>query len=446
MNDYSMIRRKNFLAVGFTLTLLAACAPIDQPVATSTAQPNPTIIPLTETSLTPILLEQAAIHTTQNDLTGNHLIGGTTDLANAAKLNIPIDGKPLWLVSGVLEDDVVFVAVMDDGVVQAFKLSGDSYEPFDISPIQLPTGMPPTLIVTDNNLRLIMPPDDASLLTNPISINGRLVYIASNGELVMNDADSQTRLPINALLDSRILVDESDRLLVLIEPTTRYDHGIAGDEFEASAIMLIQTEPELRITQIIPIAAPDVIEGISAIWADIDNDGTRDIIVTLSNNQTGARIVAYREDGTLLAESKPIGLGHRWRHQIAVAQFEPNKPPLLVDVRTPHIGGIVEFFQLNEGKLDVVMEIRGYSTHSIGSRNLDTALAGDFNNDGIIELLAPDQGHGNLSIISLDGMIATLPLDGVLTSNLSAAELDGKLYVGAGTQGNLKVWIPDPLK
>jgi hypothetical protein len=89
------------------------------------------------------------------------------------------------------------------------------------------------------------------------------------------------------------------------------------------------------------------------------------------------------------------------------------------------------------------MEIRGYSTHSIGSRNLDTALAGDFNNDGIIELLAPDQGHGNLGIISLDGLITSLPLDGVLTSNLSAAKLDGTLYVGAGTEGNLRVWSPN---
>jgi hypothetical protein len=43
-------------------------------------------------------------------------------------------------------------------------------------------------------------------------------------------------------------------------------------------------------------------------------------------------------------------------------------------------------------------------------------------------------------------MIATLPLDGVLTSNLSATALDGKLYIGAGTQGNLRDWIPDPLK
>jgi hypothetical protein len=237
-------------------------------------------------------------------------------------------------------------------------------------------------------------------------------------------------------------LDENNRLLVLTSPTNRYAHGVIGDDIEAAAITLIETSPELRVVQTVLINEPDVIEGISPIWADIDNDGVRDIIVTLSNSQAGARIAAYREDGTLLAESEPIGRGNRWRHQLAVAEFELNKPPLLVDVRTPHIGGIVEFFQYRNGKLEVVKEINGFSTHSIGSRNLDSAIAGDFNNDGVIELLAPDQSHTSLGVISLNGILATLPLDGTLTSNLSATVIDGKLYVGAGTQNNLRIWIP----
>ena len=437
-----MEQKIKLLIIGLFVTLLAACASTNPSTATNTTQPKPTIVPLSEASPMPILLEQASIYTTQNNVLGNHLVNGATDLVNAATLDIPLDGEPIWLVSAPFESGVIFVGIMDDGRVNAYKISGNSYEPFDISPTQLPAGMPPTLIVTDDDIGLLTPPDDASFLTNPILINGKLVYIASNGDLVMNDAESQTRLPLNALIDSRILVDENNRLVVLAKPTNRYNHGIAGDDLEASAIVFIETEPELRVIQTIPIDPPDVIEGISAIWADIDDDGIRDIIVTLSNNQTGARIVAYRENGTLLAESEPIGLGHRWRHQIAVAAFESNKPPLLVDVRTPHIGGIVEFLEFNDRKLVSVREYKGFSTHSIGSRNLDLALASDFNNDGIIELLAPDQGHTNLGIISLDGVIATLPLDGVLTSNLSAAELDEKLYVGAGTQGNLRIWIP----
>ena len=185
--------------------------------------------------------------------------------------------------------------------------------------------MPPLLITFTGKPQLVSLSTDASLLTNPILLENKLIYIVSNDDLMIKDA----RLPINALPDSRILRDENNRLLVIPEPTSLYDHGVIGDKLEASAVTIIETEPEIRVIRTITIQEPDVIEGISAIWADINNDEIRDIIVTLSNNQTGARIVVFNEDGTLLAESDPIGLGYRWRHQLAVAQFEPNKPAII---------------------------------------------------------------------------------------------------------------------
>lgn len=431
-----------FPIIGLAAIVIAACSPATEPANNSIEQSVSTAAPKSEPAYTPIIVEQATTYTTQNNLSGNHQLDGSIDLANATQLDIPLMGKPSWLVSAPFKDNAIFVAVMDDGQVQAFNISGTGYESFDISPKQLPAGMPPALTVSEDNIKLTVPPEDASTLTNPVTVNSNLVYIASNGDLVMSNAKEKIRLAINALPDSRILVDENNHLLILTEPTTRYDHGIAGDEFEASAIAIVGMEPELHIIQIIPIEAPDVIEGISAIWADIDNDGRREIIVTLSNSKTGARIVAYREDGTLLAESEPIGLGYRWRHQLAVAQFGTNELPLLVDIRTPHLGGIVEFLEFNDGELKKVMELRGFSTHSIGSRNLDSAIAADFNNDGIAELLAPDQAHKNLGLVSWDGVIYTTPLDDVLTSNLSATVINGKIIVGAGTQNNLRIWIP----
>jgi hypothetical protein len=287
-----------------------------------------------------------------------------------------------------------------------------------------------------------VPPQDASPFTYPLLIDNKLVYISTGGDLVITDSNSQTRLPVNALPDARLLLDEKKRLLLLSGPTNRYDHGVLGDEMEASSITLIETEPELRVIVNIPIDPPDVVEGISPIWADLDEDGEREIIVTLSNPQGGARIAAYRQDGSLLAESPSIGLGYRWRHQIAVAGFEPGRPPLLVSIRTPHIGGVVEFFQLNAGRLDPVRETAGFSAHTIGSRNLDSAVAGDFNNDGTPELLAPDQTHTSLGVISLDGILTIVSLDSVLTSNLSVTDNHGALYVGAGTLDNLRIWSP----
>ena len=379
--------------------------------------------------------------TTQNNLLGNRLVDGSIDLKTASILDIPINSEPRWLVSAPFNGGALFVAVMDNGATQAFKISGSAYVAYDILPAQLPIGMPPLLAISDSNIQLILPPEDASPFTNPLLINNKLAYIATNGDLVLGDSTGQTRLPVNALPDARILMDENNRLLILTQPTNRYDHDVLGDDLEASSITLLDTQPELRIIREIPIEAPDVIEGISPIWADIDNDGIRDIIVTLSNNQSGARIVAFLEDGTLLAESPAIQIGYRWRHQIAVSAFGINPQPILVSIRTPHIGGVIEFFQFNNGKLEIVREVDGFSSHSIGSRNLDSAIIGDFNNDGISELLAPDQAHSNLGVIAIDGGITVLPLDGVLTSNLSATVVDGKLIVGAGTQGNLRIWI-----
>ena len=72
-----------------------------------------------------------------------------------------------------------------------------------------------------------------------------------------------------------------------------------------------------------------------------------------------------------------IGRGNRWRHQIAVAPFGPNGERELVDVLTPHIGGVVEFYRMVGDRIEIVATVPGFTSHVIGSRNLDLALAAD---------------------------------------------------------------------
>ena len=430
-----MDRTKNaFITVISALAILTGCAP-----ATVTPPPfEPIALTLPLPSASPQLESITAQSVTQNNLSGNHIISGSINIQAASVIDVHLEGKPAWIVGAPLNDGVIFVVVTEDGKTQAYQIAGGAFEVIEITPSQLPAGMPPLLTISNGTPQLVSPPNDASTLTNPILLDKKAAYITSSGDLMIGE----TRLPVNALPDSRILADTRNRLLVLSQPTDRYDHGVLGDSIEASGITLIETDPEIKVVHNISIEEPDVIEGISAIWADVNNDERQDIIVTLSNNQSGARLVAYNEDGTILAESDPIGLGHRWRHQLAVAQFEANIPPLLVSVRTPHIGGIVEFFQYKVGKLEIVKEFNGFSTHSIGSRNLDSAIAADFNNDGIFELLIPDQSHTELGIISMNEAPIFLSLDGILTSNLSAVNTNGKLYIAAGTQNKLRIWIP----
>ena len=160
---------------------------------------------------------------------------------------------------------------------------------------------------------------------------------------------SQTSMPINALLDTRILQDELGRLLILSNPTADYDHGIVGDEFESSSITLINLQHNGSFVEI-SIPEGFVIEGLYPIWTDINGNGQREIIVTLSIPGQGAQLVIFNESGEIIGSGEPIGLSYRWRHQIAVAPFGPNGEIELVDVLTPHIGGVVEFFQLRNGE------------------------------------------------------------------------------------------------
>jgi hypothetical protein len=54
-----------------------------------------------------------------------------------------------------------------------------------------------------------------------------------------------------------------------------------------------------------------------------------------------------------------------------VAPFGPSGELELVDISKPHVLREVEFFQYRESVLVNVASIQGYSTHKIGSKNLE---------------------------------------------------------------------------
>jgi len=162
----------------------------------------------------------------------------------------------------------------------------------------------------------------------------------------------------------------------------------------------------------------------------------------------GAQLVVYSESGERVATGDAIGLGYRWRHQIATAPFGPDGEIEVVDVLTPHIGGTVEFFQIEGGKLSKVAQVAGYTSHVIGSRNLDMAAAGDFDGDGSVELLLPNQARDELGAIrrTSEGaeVVWNLPIEGQLNTNLGAVTLNnGMIIIGIGRTDNVfKFWLP----
>jgi len=231
--------------------------------------------------------------------------------------------------------------------------------------------------------------------------------------------------------------------LVLAGPTQRYAHGVLGDDVEASSVAIQDAVGTMRF---IEVADDEVIEGLSPLLADLDGDGSSEVVVTVSTPEVGARLVAYDLDGTVAGRSDAIGQGFRWMHQIGAAPMGPDGAVEVVAVRTPHIGGIVEAYRLVDGRLELVASLPGYSSHRLGSPNLDMALLADVDGDGQLDIVVPTQDMTTLGVLarSPDGLteVGSLPLDGRLTTNVAAtADADGALVFAAGTEdGRLRIF------
>ncbi len=208
---------------------------------------------------------------------------------------------------------------------------------------------------------------------------------------------------------------------------------------------LVETDPVLKVINRIEIPAPAVVEGIAPIWVDLNGDGEREILVTVSDNDIGARLILYNEAGQILAEGPAAGQAYRWRHQLAIAPLGPEGQMLIMDVLRPHLDATLEFFSWEGDRLVLQAELPGFSSHRIGSRNLDMALVGDLDGDGSLEVVVPGLGqetlHGIGYLAGKAEILWTVPLDGRLTSNLAGVKLaDGSLVLGAGVGESLFVW------
>ena len=365
-------------------------------------------------------------------------------------LDIELSGVPLWLVAAPFGAGSVWAVALEDGTTQAFLVQSGRAVAMDITSASLPAGAPAALAVAGDEAYLLAAPlGGASELTHPVPLGGpgRLAFIDSEGDLVLWQNGSEAgRLAVDALPDARLLVDEQERVLLLTKPSSRYPHGIAGDRLEATEITLLETHPPLKAVTRISIPGQRVVEGISPIWADLNGDGRREIIVTISDSEQGAQVVVYSESGDQLAAGPAVGRGNRWRHQIAVAPLGVNGELELAEVLTPHIGGIAGFYRLDGESLNLVAQQAGVTSHTIGSRNLDMGIAGDLDGDGQPELVVFDQSFTDLTAMrrTVDGIEIAwqTPVGGKAATNLASVNLDGGISLGVGRDdGVLRIWL-----
>ncbi len=279
--------------------------------------------------------------------------------------------------------------------------------------------------------------------------DGRLVLSA-------NAVSNPVNLELAAVLskfentpDGSSVESSKARLYSYTGATNRYPHGALGDKSEWGQLAATSIDPELD-DSLFSLVGDQVFEGLFPMTADLNGDEIDEIVTTVSNSDTGARLVVFEEnyDGLrIIAESDPVGTGFRWLHQIAVAPFGPNGEIEIAVVETPHVGGIAKFYRLVDGRLDLVAsKVGGYMSHVNGSRNLDQAVAGDFDGDGNVELIVPSRDQESLIALRRIGdsveEVWELELDSRISTNLAVVETnDGGLALGVGTEdGILHIW------
>lgn len=198
-----------------------------------------------------------------------------------------------------------------------------------------------------------------------------------------------TDLGINPLADA-VPIKIDGKTFILTDPTTEYKHGVLGDTIEAKTLSIIE-----GINIDVINFSPQVFEGLYPLVADVNGDGEKEIITTLSGNGAGAQIVVYSQTGVRLVSTLALPSG--WRHVLTVAPFGPNREIELVDISKPHVLREVEFFQYRESTLVKVASIQGYSTHKIGSRNLKIFEVAEI--DGRYLLLVPTADFRSVAAI-----------------------------------------------
>lgn len=376
---------------------------------------------------------------------GNRLVAGSATFPQADTMTATLDMVPSWIVSIPLNSDLVVAVVGNDGTSRLLRLPGSDFEETPLP--ALPPGFPPLLLAQDSAPYLVHPHPDASLLTHPI-VNGNEHFLTTGagGSELLHYHDEALIGELNTpLLPDARLVQADGLVAALASPTTEYGHGVLGDAVEAGAIALFSWSDQVLEENMVALPVGTVVEGIWPLFADVTGDATADLVVTLSNAVDGASVAAFdRAAGTWLV-GPPIGQGYRWRHPMAVAPFGPAGELETAAVRTPHIGGILEFYRADETGLVISATTGGVTSHVLSSRNLDMGLAGDFNGDGRPEMVLPDQSRrilrGLQRVESGVEEVWTMDLGGTLSTNLAAVHTGTHMVLAAGrSDGTLLVF------
>lgn len=183
------------------------------------------------------------------------------------------------------------------------------------------------------------------------------------------------------------------------DPTTRYPHGVLGDEIEHGTLVLdIADGTRLRIV----LPETRVFEDTEPRLFDVDQDGDSEVIVVETDQERGARLSIYDANG-LVAATPFIGTSNRWLAPIGAADLDGDGVIEIAYVDRPHLAKIARIWRFENGGLVEVGRFEGVTNHRIGERDIAGGIRDCGNGP---EMIVADARWQRLLALTFDGLEA----------------------------------------
>ncbi len=226
----------------------------------------------------------------------------------------------------------------------------------------------------------------------------------------------------DALVDGHPVLAHGALWVLARASDARYRHGILGDRSEATALLRLDPA-SLTSRGELSLPADQVFEDLTVRVAKADGRDMLAVVRASPDGGAALALVAPEADPPAFVATGPdFGRPHRWLNPVISGHA-------LYAVHTPHIGGTLHRYRLENDRLNASPMADGVSNHGIGERLLDIAAVIPM--PGHDAVILPDASRTALlhyRCAERCERVARHPLAGKISTNL--LHHDGALWIG----------------